>query len=193
MTLEGESLQPGGSMTGGAFKNNSNLLGRSREIEALEQQIARRKEEGKQIRERLEDVRTADELLKDDFDELQQSLQEATLRQNTLRVEVEHLREEKEQQENSYRALQEEMQKLEVEKQEILREQQKTLTRERDSRQRERQIRKKTGDWRKSRRRSGKPCRVCRNRSLKRQLPSHSCSRKQISPGRTSSVWRRRF
>ena len=141
VTLEGESLQPGGSMTGGAFKNNSNLLGRSREIEALEQQIARRKEEGKQIRERLEDVRTADELLKDDFDELQQSLQEATLRQNTLRVEVEHLREEKEQQENSYRALQEEMQKLEVEKQEILREQQKTLTRERDSRQRERQIR----------------------------------------------------
>ena len=141
VTLEGESLQPGGSMTGGTFKNNSNLLGRSREIEALEQQIARRKEEGKQIRERLEDVRTADELLKDDFDELQQSLQEATLRQNTLRVEVEHLREEKEQQENSYRALQEEMQKLEAEKQQILQEQQKTLTREQDSRQRERQIR----------------------------------------------------
>ena len=30
VTLEGESLRPGGSMTGGAFKNNSNLLGRNR-------------------------------------------------------------------------------------------------------------------------------------------------------------------
>ena len=26
VTIEGESLNPGGSMTGGAFKNNSNLL-----------------------------------------------------------------------------------------------------------------------------------------------------------------------
>ena len=31
VTLEGESLSPGGSMTGGAFKNTSNLLGRRRE------------------------------------------------------------------------------------------------------------------------------------------------------------------
>ena len=36
VTIEGESLSPGGSMTGGAFKNNSNLLGRRREIEELE-------------------------------------------------------------------------------------------------------------------------------------------------------------
>ncbi|MBQ7370598.1 MAG: chromosome segregation protein SMC, partial [Blautia sp.] len=31
VTIEGESFSPGGSMTGGAFKNNSNLLGRRRE------------------------------------------------------------------------------------------------------------------------------------------------------------------
>ena len=30
VTLDGESLSPGGSMTGGAFKNSSNLLGRRR-------------------------------------------------------------------------------------------------------------------------------------------------------------------
>ena len=33
VTLEGEQLNPGGSMTGGAFRNSSNLLGRRREIE----------------------------------------------------------------------------------------------------------------------------------------------------------------
>ena len=36
VTLEGELLNAGGSMTGGAFKNASNLLGRNREIEELE-------------------------------------------------------------------------------------------------------------------------------------------------------------
>lgn len=36
VTLEGELLSPGGSMTGGSFRNNSNLLGRRREIEELE-------------------------------------------------------------------------------------------------------------------------------------------------------------
>lgn len=41
VTLEGELLNPGGSMTGGAFKNSSNLLGRRREIEELEELIAR--------------------------------------------------------------------------------------------------------------------------------------------------------
>lgn len=35
VTLEGEQCNPGGSMTGGAFKNSSNLLGRRREIEEL--------------------------------------------------------------------------------------------------------------------------------------------------------------
>ncbi|MCM1468437.1 MAG: chromosome segregation protein SMC, partial [Alistipes sp.] len=39
VTLEGEQLNPGGSMTGGAFKNSSNLLGRRREIEELASQI----------------------------------------------------------------------------------------------------------------------------------------------------------
>lgn len=36
VTLDGEVLNPGGAMTGGAFKNASNLLGRNREIEELE-------------------------------------------------------------------------------------------------------------------------------------------------------------
>lgn len=41
VTLEGDMLSPGGSMSGGAFKNSSNLLGRRREIEELEASIRR--------------------------------------------------------------------------------------------------------------------------------------------------------
>ncbi len=43
VTLEGESLNAGGSISGGAFKNNSNLLGRRRELEELETGVAKAK------------------------------------------------------------------------------------------------------------------------------------------------------
>ncbi len=39
VTLEGELINPGGSMTGGAFKNSSNLLGRKRELDEIDEQI----------------------------------------------------------------------------------------------------------------------------------------------------------
>ncbi|MCQ2540332.1 MAG: chromosome segregation protein SMC, partial [Acetatifactor sp.] len=39
VTLEGELLVPGGAISGGAFKNNSNLLGRRREIDELESKV----------------------------------------------------------------------------------------------------------------------------------------------------------
>ena len=38
VTLEGELFHPGGSLSGGTFKNNSNLLGRRKEQEALEKE-----------------------------------------------------------------------------------------------------------------------------------------------------------
>ena len=39
VTLEGELMNPGGAMTGGAFKNSSNLLSRRREIEEFEKTV----------------------------------------------------------------------------------------------------------------------------------------------------------
>ena len=39
VTIEGELLVPGGAISGGAFKNNSNLLGRRREMEELENKV----------------------------------------------------------------------------------------------------------------------------------------------------------
>ncbi|MBO4838767.1 MAG: chromosome segregation protein SMC [Lachnospiraceae bacterium] len=42
VTLEGEYLTPGGVMSGGAYKNNSNLLGRRRELDACEAEEKRK-------------------------------------------------------------------------------------------------------------------------------------------------------
>lgn len=39
VTLEGEQINPGGALTGGAFRNTSNLLGRKRELEEIDAQI----------------------------------------------------------------------------------------------------------------------------------------------------------
>lgn len=39
VTLEGDILNPGGSMSGGTYRNSSNLLGRRREIEDLEKKV----------------------------------------------------------------------------------------------------------------------------------------------------------
>jgi chromosome segregation protein len=117
--LEGESLQPGGSMTGGAFKNSSNLLGRNREIEALEKVIRQYKEEAQDIRNRMEDVRTANALLKDDLEELQVRLQESYIQQNTLKVGVSHMQEEKQQQEAVYQGIRDEMHLITIQEMEI--------------------------------------------------------------------------
>ena len=91
VTLDGELLSPGGSMTGGAFKNSSNLLGRKREIEELE---ARCEKVTKQV-ERLEQELTFHEgQLKEQREELEQIKQEqqkAYLEQNTIQHNIAQL------------------------------------------------------------------------------------------------------
>ena len=69
VTLEGELLVPGGAISGGAFKNNSNLLGRRREIEELNEKV---KKYLKQVDELLEDI----EKTKQERNQLRLSLEE---------------------------------------------------------------------------------------------------------------------
>ena len=99
-------------MTGGAFRNNSNLLGRNREIEILEKQVADCRAQAQEIRSRMEDVKTANALLKDDYEELQVNLQQAYLHKNTLEMETGHIREQQEKQEAAYAGIHEESPKL---------------------------------------------------------------------------------
>ena len=103
-------------MTGGAFRNNSNLLGRNREIEVLEKQIAEYREQAQEIRSRMEDVKTANALLKDDYEELQVNLQQAYLHKNTLEMETGHIREQQEKQEAAYAGIHEEIAKIDADK-----------------------------------------------------------------------------
>lgn len=102
VTLEGESLNPGGSMTGGAFKNTSNLLGRKREIEDLQKRVAELTEGLAKHHQRLKDIQTARELLKEDLAKVREELQEVRLAQNTARMNVERAREQKQENDRSF-------------------------------------------------------------------------------------------
>ncbi len=67
VTLDGELLSPGGSMTGGAFKNNSNLLGRRREIDDAKKKLARMKKQLDELTARVEDDHTRRNRLRDEI------------------------------------------------------------------------------------------------------------------------------
>ncbi len=115
VTLEGESLSPGGSMTGGAFKNTNGLLARNREIEELEKKVTEFDAKIKEYRNRIEEIKTARELLKDDIEENKTKLQEQFILQNTAKMNVERAAQQKAESENLFVGLKSES--MEIEKQ----------------------------------------------------------------------------
>jgi len=91
VTLEGELLSPGGSISGGAYKNTSNLLGRRREIEDLEELI---KKLDKQV-ENLATEKENETARKTEFtvrlEETKKQLQDKFLMQNTIKLNLEQV------------------------------------------------------------------------------------------------------
>ncbi len=89
VTLEGELLSPGGSLTGGAFKNASNLLGRRREMEEVSghlEEMKRQLIKEKEILENFAEKKSVLEGKRDLFSKDQQSL---ILKQNTAKLNLE--------------------------------------------------------------------------------------------------------
>ena len=115
VTLEGEYLSPGGSMTGGAFKNNSNLLSRKREIEELEERLAKNEKELEELKNRLSDIDTAIALAEDDLANNQKELQELALARNTAGLNLARAKEQKEKANDAFSKLNDENQSIENE------------------------------------------------------------------------------
>ena len=112
VTLEGESLNPGGSMTGGAFKNNSNLLGRRREIEELELSVKQLLSEMEERKAQVEETKVKRTGCYGALDEVNEKLSKEFVKQNTAKMQLD-LYEQKKQ------AFEEQMQKLRGELQEL--------------------------------------------------------------------------
>ena len=89
VTLEGELINPGGSMTGGAFKNSSNLLSRRREIEEFEKTVAMLKADMDAMEKQVSEVKAARASCYSDVDEIQKELRKASVLENTEKMNVE--------------------------------------------------------------------------------------------------------
>ena len=93
VTLEGELLVPGGAISGGAFKNNSNLLGRRREIEELEKKIQKLAKEEQAISQEIEEIRNLRNEKRTFVEKLKMDIHMKTIEQNTARINISQVRE----------------------------------------------------------------------------------------------------
>ena len=91
VTKDGELMNPGGSMSGGAFKNSSNLLGRRREIEELENQVSRRRASLQKLQADIDRTRSVRAGMRDEMVRLRDQLQEEYLAQNTAKMKLKEL------------------------------------------------------------------------------------------------------
>lgn len=88
VTTEGELMNPGGSITGGAFKNTSNLLGRRREIEELEKYVSSLYTKMVSLDKDVESAKAKRTQLYMVLDESKKELQVQTVEQNTQRMKI---------------------------------------------------------------------------------------------------------
>lgn len=102
VTLEGELLNAGGSLSGGAFKNNSNLLGRRREIEELEKSLESIKDENKAIQEKLASNETESRAVNEELEKLKLVLNEQYILQNTVKMNMNKAGEKKQELNDSF-------------------------------------------------------------------------------------------
>ncbi len=137
VTLEGESLSPGGSMTGGAFRNAGNLLGRRREIEELESSVKLLKADLDKSRERMDSLRRERNECRSGLVQLKEKMQEQYLAQNTLEMERRSLEEKKAEVQGSYEGIRAEQSQLDAQLADIRQSQEEIQEEWKNSKQRE--------------------------------------------------------
>ncbi|MDO4622146.1 MAG: chromosome segregation protein SMC [Eubacteriales bacterium] len=119
VTLEGELLSPGGSMTGGSFRHTSNLLGRRREIEELENSVRTLKQDIETMQHTIETNRSQRNMIRNMLAEEREELQKELLLQNTARVNFDTAHEKAEGLQKDYRKLLRESGEIDIQVAEI--------------------------------------------------------------------------
>jgi len=113
VTLEGELLNPGGSMSGGAYKNSSNLLSRHREMEDGQKQIELLSQNCKEIRNKIEELQDNGDKQAQERRKLQDELQQLYVLENTAKLNYNQAKSNQEEIEKGYLTIQEETEDME--------------------------------------------------------------------------------
>lgn len=119
VTLEGELLVPGGAISGGAYKNNSNLLGRRREMEELEKKVKQYVIDVDKLLNDIEETKRRRNKLRLDLEDVKGQLQRKFIEQNTARMNVMQARDKKSETEEGFGELKTEEQEIELQIKEI--------------------------------------------------------------------------
>lgn len=90
VTTEGDLLNPGGSMSGGAFRNNNNLLGRRREMEDLQKRTSELKGRLKELAQDISKKEKEKEEISQKLASNNKARQELSLQQNTAKLNYDH-------------------------------------------------------------------------------------------------------
>ena len=114
VTLEGELLVPGGAISGGAFKNNSNLLGRRREMEELEKKVKQYVKEIDQILNEIEETKRGRNKMRLEIEDIKGQIQRKFIEQNTARMNVMQAEEKKSETAEGFGELKTEEQEIET-------------------------------------------------------------------------------
>ena len=150
VTLSGEYLAPGGSMTGGAFKNSSNLLARNREIEELEKKVKAVSDKLEELKQRKDDIATAMALNDEELVAVKADLQEKYIAQNTARLNVDRAAQQRTESENVFKGLKGEGEEIESQIVEINSNKQKILDEIEFAKKRETEIEAEAKDFQKT-------------------------------------------
>lgn len=114
VTKEGELLSPGGSMTGGAFKNSSNLLGRRREMEELEKGLEVIKQAIAKLQNEKSEIVADATKCREKLEEEKKTLQEYYIAQNTAKLHLDQAEEKQSHTKNEFSEIQKERQEMEA-------------------------------------------------------------------------------
>ena len=120
VTLEGELLTPGGSISGGAYKNSSNLLGRRREIEEMEKIVASLQQKTNELLRQKEEGKLHKTKLRQKLETLKAGLQEKYLEQNTAKLKLDREMAKKAEMEAVYLEYVRELQEIELQAKDLM-------------------------------------------------------------------------
>ena len=147
VTLEGELLVPGGAISGGAFKNSSNLLGRRREMEQLKEQVAGHLKEIDVLLDAIEQTKAERNKIRKEIEEGKEQLQKRFIEQNTKRLNVMKAEEKKSEVGKGFEELKEEQNELESQAKELTGEKQAILNELKASEEMEKNIEKQISEF----------------------------------------------
>lgn len=122
VTKEGELLSPGGSMSGGAYKNNNNLLGRRREMDDLEERIQSLKSRLKEIAAEIEKGQKEQREQQKAVEDNNRIRQDLIVKQNTAKINYDRAAGDFQKNQDDLEQIQLDSQGIESQKEELKRE-----------------------------------------------------------------------